>query len=109
MTCRATVTVEHTSSSSPREVQLTWSQLQPNEANGIVIGYVVNVTRVQTFNGESYKYQLDTASTEHSVTTLPYTTYMFLVAAYTSVGTGPFSMEVIVETPETGELECDKQ
>ena len=37
-----------------------------------------------------------------SIDTLPYTSYMVTVAARTSVGVGPPSMEITIETPEDG-------
>jgi len=33
---------------------------------------------------------------------IPFTTYSMLIAASTSVGTGPFSPELVLQTPEDG-------
>lgn len=85
---------------SPRELLIAWTELQPSEANGIIVGYVLCVTRAGT--GETTK--VYTQSTQYVVPTLPYTTYMFVVAANTSVGRGPLSVELARQTDEDGEL-----
>ena len=66
--------------------------------NGIITGYIVTVLGVES--NESYT--VDTVATRYSVTTLPYTSYMFSVSASTEIGTGPPSPEVVIETPEDG-------
>ena len=43
-----------------------------------------------------------TGRTSTSINTLPYTSYIITVAARTSVGVGPPSVEVVIETPEDG-------
>ena len=46
------------------------------------------------FVSESTLLELDTLA--------PYTTYSFVIAASTSVGMGPFSIEVMIQTQEEG-------
>ncbi len=82
----------------PRQVQLSWSPLPHELTNGIITGYIVTVLGVES--NESYT--VDTVATRYSVTTLPYTSYMFSVSASTDIGTGPPSPEVVIETPEDG-------
>ena len=83
---------------SPRQVQLSWSPPPPELTNGVITGYTVTVTGIES--DESYT--IDTVATQYSVTTLPYTSYMFSVSASTERGVGPPSPEVVIETPEEG-------
>ena len=48
------------------------------------------------------EYQLQSTSTRINITTQPYTTYMFMVAAATAVGVGPYSTVTTVKTAEDG-------
>ena len=59
----------------------------------------MNITGVQT--GEQL--QLTPQSQSVNVTGLtPYTTYLCIVAASTAIGPGPFSIQVVIRTPEAG-------
>ncbi len=66
----------------------------------MIIQYTINVSVQET--GE--RFQLTSETTYLEVTNLrPYRTYVCVIAAATSVGLGPFSTSVTVETPEDGE------
>ncbi len=66
----------------------------------MIIQYTINVTVQET--GEHF--QLTSETTYLEVTNLrPYRTYVCVIAAATSVGLGPFSSTVVVQTPEDGE------
>ena len=83
------------SSFSSNFVNLSWSSPRPEHRNGIITGYVINVTLEDT--GASY--QLTSQTTQLTVESLvPNGLYAFAVAAQTSVGTGPFSMTIMQRT-----------
>ena len=84
---------------SSRSAVLTWEPPLVEDQNGIIIGYVINVTVVET--GEIF--QLFSTTNTLTVNTLsPYTTYICIIAARTSIGLGPFSTTFTVQTPEDG-------
>jgi len=79
---------------------LSWDPLPPEEHNGIVLGYVINITDISS--GDVQQLFADTNNlTVDSLS--PYNTYVCIVAAYTSAGTGPVSVEISVQTQETSE------
>ena len=83
-----------------RSAEATWSPPSANEQNGVIIRYVINVTVV----GTGHTFQLISTNTTLTVTNLtPYTTYNCIIAAETSAGTGPFSSQFTVSTPQDGE------
>ena len=83
----------------PRSVVLTWDPPPPEDRNGPIVGYVINVTVTAT--GEMF--QLTSSTNTLSVTSLdPFTRYVCIIAARTSVGLGPFSTTIMVMTPEDG-------
>ena len=80
-------------------MSLVWDQLEFENQNGIIVGYVVNVTVAET--GETFQdYSATNRITLHSLR--PFTTYTFAVAAQTSVNVGPFSITVTSRTAEAG-------
>ena len=82
-----------------REILLHWEPPFPENRNGIIIGYVVNVTRMNS--GEIS--QLMSTTNSVTVSSLsPFTVYVCAIAATTSVGSGPFSDEITVQTLEEG-------
>ena len=76
-------------------VLLRWSPLPPNQQNGIITGYVINVLedgqQSRVLNGDVTEYTLEAA---------PYRDYVLSVAAVNSVGRGPFSNIAEIQTPE---------
>ena len=76
-----------------------WSSLPPNQQNGDIIRYVINVTHADTLENIQYY----STMTSITITGLdPYTTYVCVVAAETTIGVGPFSHLFFVQTKEAG-------
>ena len=89
---------------SSQSVALTWDPPPAAEQNGVIIGYTVNVTEADS--GANFQLVVS-ANTSYVVSSLqPFTSYNFLIAAATSVGVGPFSRLLTIQTPEDGELGC---
>ena len=88
---------------SSRSATVTWDPSPIAHQNGIIILYTINVTVADS--GEMF--QLTSTTTSLTVSTLqPFTTYFCIIAASTSVGMGPFSTVVTLQTPEDGMLLC---
>lgn len=82
-----------------RSAVLTWDPPLPGEQNGIIVNYIINVTEADS----GVSFQLFSMNTSLSVESLlPFTSYNLLIAASTSVGIGPFSMLLTLQTPEDG-------
>ena len=87
------------SPSSPTSAIITWFPPPVDDQNGIIISYVINVTVV----GTGATFQLTSTTTTLSVSNLnPYTTFICVIAAVTTVGTGPFSSQFTLSIPEDG-------
>ena len=90
----------HFNATSHDSIFLSWDPLPPEDQNGIILGYLINITDISS--EDTLQFSSDT----HNLTIeslRPYTTYTCLVAAYTSIGMGPFSVEISVQTLETSE------
>ena len=82
---------------SSRSVYLLWDPPLLEEQNGAIIGYIINVTALET--GEMFQFYSD--SNDLTLDSLrPYTTYICVIAAQTAIGIGPFSIAYEVTTPE---------
>lgn len=90
------VTVVNTTSTT---LSLEWDPLRVEDHNGIITGYVVNYSRVDT--GSIITVVSSTTSVDIGML-MPYTTYLFFVAAETRVGSGPFSPSLQHTTAEDG-------
>ena len=76
-----------------------WEPPPLQHHNGIIVGYVVNVTLVDT--GEVF--QLDANAVELTLDSLQsHTSYTIVIAAQTVVGIGPFSTALLFRTEEDG-------
>ena len=65
----------------------------------MIIGYIINITAVEI--GEMM--ELFSVSNNITLETLsPFTTYVCVIAATTSIGTGIFSPSITTITPEDG-------
>ena len=85
-------------SESSTTLVLSWQPPAPENQNGIIVHYIVNITEMET--GRLLSFTVNT--TTLSIPTLhPFYTYTCIVAAAT-VGTGPYSFPVEVELPEDG-------
>ena len=78
---------------------LTWEAPPPEELNGHLIGYSINMTKIRT----DERLELFSNSTSLTVYNLqPYTVYTCISAAVTSPGRGPFSNSIQIVTLEDG-------
>ena len=84
---------------NPRTIELNWDPPQPDQRNGIIQRYAVNVT---TLADQPTVLHYLTTSTSHSVNSLrPYSSYSCAVAAETGAGRGPHVTQTI-HLPEDG-------
>lgn len=89
------------SSINSETVSLLWDPPPFDRQNGFIRQYLVNVTEIDT----GTNYLLTSTSTELTVYSLhPYYFYEFTVAAVT-VGVGPASLPITIQTNEDGEYE----
>lgn len=85
---------------NPTTVMLTWSPPPTADRNGLITAYTVIITNSDTSERNVYV----TNATTVTVTSLnPYTTYEYSVAANTTVGIGPYSINLAFQTVEDGE------
>ena len=90
----------HGITTSPYSGEFTWQPPPSDQQNGVIVNYVIQVTIVEM--GDSFF--LFSNSTTLTVTNLkPFRTYICIIAAQTSVGTGPYGTQFILYTPEDGE------
>lgn len=83
--------------SGSRSLVLTWAVPLPQQVNGIVVDYTINITSSLGTNTISVGSNITT----YTVGSLrPYVAYTCIIAAHTSVGRGPFSVGVTLTTPE---------
>ena len=90
-------TAEPTSS---RSAVMNWDPPLLDGQNGEIIGYVINLTEVET----EEMFQLVSAENTSTIDSLsPYTNYISVIAAATSAGVGTFSTPLTFQTLEDGE------
>ena len=84
-----------------RQIVLHWQPPLLENRNGIITGYIVNVTAMTS--GEMV--QLMSTTSSITVSSLsPFTVYICTIAATTRVGSGPFTDEFMVQTLEEGKM-----
>ncbi len=84
---------------SSEEAVITWAAPDVADQNGIITGYVINVTLV----GTGQTFQMTSSTNDLYLTNLqPFTTYICRVAAMTNVGVGPYSIAISFLTEESG-------
>ena len=89
---------------SSTSMTMTWTPPAIENQNGIITGYVINMTAMNT----QETFQLIVTNNTlyiHVDSLVPFTTYVCVIAAHTSVGLGPYSTAVFVTTHEDG-TEC---
>ena len=79
-------------------VSLLWIPPVREYQNGIIIGYIINLTVEET--GEMY--QLHSSTTNITATLIPFTTYTIVITAENSVGAGPYTEVLNIQSEETG-------
>lgn len=84
-----------------RTLLLTWEPPPPEDQNGIILEYRINVTVSET--GSRFQLTSDVASLRVS-DLHPYYTYLCIITAVTIVGPGPFSQVFTVQMPQDGQL-----
>ena len=89
-------------SSSPYSISLTWTPPPSTELNGVITGYVINVTHTDTL--VTLQHVSGNDSYANILSLDPFTTYICVVAAQTGAGTGPFSTGIWIRTQENGKL-----
>ncbi len=84
---------------SSEEAVITWDAPDVADQNGIITGYVINVTLA----GTGQTFQMTSSTNDLYLTNLqPFTTYTCRVAAMTNVGVGPYSIAISFLTEESG-------
>lgn len=84
---------------SSTSISLVWDPPGTSDQNGIIIGYVVNVTEV----GTGVKFQRSTTTPSLILDSVrPFTTYVCRIAARTVVGIGPYSIAITATTEQAG-------
>ena len=86
---------------SSTSMTMTWTPPAIENQNGVITGYVINITVPNT----QETFQLLVAGNTlyiHVDTLVPFTTYVCIIAEHTSVGLGPYSTALIVTTHEDG-------
>ena len=91
---------------SSDSIILVWEPPSPEDQNGLIVGYTINVTDLET--GERYQH-LSTSTNITIGSLTPFTTYICIIAARTNIGIGPFSTVVTVQTLEDGMCYCTFQ
>ena len=87
---------------SSRSALLMWQPPNNDQLNGVVTGYVINVTETETGNQN----QIVTLEVQYTFNDLhPFYHYSFIVAAVT-VGQGPFSAIFSQQMPQDGIYSC---
>ena len=87
------------SSISSQSAIISWSAPEEHYQNGIIISYTVLVFEF----GSEESLQFTSSDTSITLTSLmPYSSYFISVAASTSVGLGPYSTTITLNTLEDG-------
>lgn len=97
------VTVVGNSSTS---IVVSWGTVPPIDQNGILTMYEVLYQPLETFSGAIGSLSMNVSAMDMSVVLSnlqEYVYYNISVRAYTSVGDGPYSQEILVLTLEEGE------
>ena len=84
---------------SSRFISLTWDPPLFEEQNGVITGYIINVTELET----EESFELFSGSENLTADFVrPFSTYIFKIAGQTAVGTGTFSDPITIMTLEDG-------
>ena len=84
---------------SSRSITLIWDPPLFEEQNGVITGYIINVTGIETAE------MFELFSNRESLTAdfaRPFSSYIFKIAGQTTVGVGTFSDPITIMTPEDG-------
>ncbi len=90
---------------SSTEIQVNWTKVSEIDQNGMIITYEVLYDPLMTFNGMLNTTTVNTINVYITLSNLQeYVEYNISVRAYTNVGPGPYSLEIISRTLENGEI-----
>ncbi len=88
---------------SSTEIQVNWTEIPEMEQNGIITEYEVMYEPQMTFNDMLTTTTVNTTNMFITLTGLQeYVVYNISVRAYTRVGPGPYSVEIVRRTLEDG-------
>ena len=88
-----------TEATTPRTLYFSWEPPLLEQQNGVILGYIVKI--VSDYKKMMFQLYSNQHETSLSATIFePYTMYRCAVAAFTTPGTGPYSDEETVLTPE---------
>ena len=85
---------------------VTWDMVPPIDQNGVITVYEVLYEPLETFNGAIMSNTTTVDATAGAVILIDleeYVVYNISVRAYTGVGAGPYSVEIMERTNEDGE------
>ena len=87
--------------SGPTTLLVHWNPPPPEERNGDIIQYGLNITNVEL--GETTTHYLSGSRTSFILQNLrPHNVYQYRMTAYTAVGNGPYSPSQTIEMPSAG-------
>ena len=98
----APAVIQETTTLSPTEVRVSWSEVDPIHQNGIITVYEVDYQPLRDFESEDVTQVNTTATTIVLMDLHESVQYSITVRAFTSVGAGPFSNPVASVTHEAG-------
>ncbi len=78
-----------------------WNPPPVSEQNGVIVKYVISISDSNTDTEIVTLFSNTTSVSVESL--LPYTIYKCSVAAFTSIGIGPYTTDIYFETAETGQ------
>ena len=85
-------------------MRVTWLPPLPEAQNGVIIGYVISITDLESSN-DSYHIEVNPEARKTSITDLKLLhPYNISIAAETVVGVGPFSFPQTILTVDIGRL-----
>ncbi len=90
---------------SSTAIGVMWNNVQEIDQNGVLISFEILYVPLETFNGVLFSNKVNTSASHRSLNLTrlqEYVEYNISVRAYTSVGAGPYSMDVTVRTHEDG-------
>ena len=85
---------------------ITWDMVPPIDQNGVITMYEVLYEPLETFDGAIMSNTAAVDATAGAVLLMDleeYVVYNISVRAYTGVGAGPYSVEIMERTNEDGE------
>ena len=90
---------------SSTEIQVTWGIVPPIDQNGIITMYEVLYQPLETFSGSLTSAVMNSSQNSALLADLQeFVLYNISVRAYTNVGEGPFSEQVVAMTLEDSKL-----